>query len=43
MEWLQYIMVAICVVAAAFFLLRKYVFKSSKSDKACGNDDCGCH
>ncbi len=27
---------------ALAFLFRKFIFKSKKSKKKCGNEDCGC-
>jgi len=28
---------------ALAFLLKKFFLKKKKSDKNCGDDDCGCH
>jgi hypothetical protein len=28
---------------ALAFLIKKFFFKKKKSDKNCGDDDCGCH
>jgi membrane protein implicated in regulation of membrane protease activity len=28
---------------ALVFLFRKFIFKSNKSKKKCGNEDCGCN
>jgi uncharacterized membrane protein YuzA (DUF378 family) len=38
-EILAYIILGIAVA----FLIRKFFWKKKKSDKNCGNDDCGCH
>jgi plastocyanin domain-containing protein len=40
---IQNILVFIAVVLAIGFLVKKFFFKKSKSKKACGTDDCGCH
>ncbi|WP_242158191.1 FeoB-associated Cys-rich membrane protein [Aestuariivivens sediminis] len=40
---IQNILVAICIVLALLFLVKKFFWKT-KSKKSChGNDDCGCH
>ena len=38
----QEILVYIVVVVALAFLYQKF-FGKKKSDKNCGNNDCGCH
>ncbi|MDO7172280.1 FeoB-associated Cys-rich membrane protein [Mariniflexile sp. AS56] len=41
---IQNILVFAAIVGALAFLLRKFIWKKSKSKKACGGDDgCGCH
>jgi hypothetical protein len=40
---LQTIFVIITVSLAVAFLVKKFLWKKSKSKKSCGNDDCGCH
>jgi large-conductance mechanosensitive channel len=36
--------IAFAILAAAVgFLIKKYFFKSKKSSKSCGENDCGCH
>ncbi|MGB5982918.1 MAG: FeoB-associated Cys-rich membrane protein [Nonlabens sp.] len=43
MEWLQYILVGVLVLAAVVFLFRKQLFPESKDSGSCGNGDCGCN
>lgn len=38
----QEIVVYVLVLIAIGFLVRKFIWKK-KSDKNCGDDDCGCH
>jgi hypothetical protein len=38
-EILAYIILGIAIA----FLIWKFFWKKKKSDKNCGNDDCGCH
>ncbi|KAB1156987.1 FeoB-associated Cys-rich membrane protein [Flavobacterium luteum] len=38
----QEIVVFIIVGFALAYLIRKFIWKP-KSNKNCGNDDCGCH
>ena len=41
---IQNILVFAALAFALYFLIGKYFFKKSKSNKACGDDDnCGCH
>jgi len=40
---IQNILVLIAVTLAVVFLIKKFFFKNSKTKKACGTDDCGCH
>ncbi|MBP2283531.1 membrane protein implicated in regulation of membrane protease activity [Flavobacterium sp. CG_23.5] len=39
----QEIIAFVLLAIALAFLLRKFFFKKKKSDKNCGEDDCGCH
>ncbi|WP_293892365.1 FeoB-associated Cys-rich membrane protein [Flavobacterium sp.] len=38
----QHFLVYLVVAVAFVFLIRKFFWKK-KSDKNCGDDDCGCH
>lgn len=40
---IQNILVFTAIGLAIAFLVKKFVWKKSKSKKACGEDDCGCH
>jgi hypothetical protein len=40
---IQEIIAFAILVAAVGFLIKKYFFKSKKSNKNCGENDCGCH
>nr|WP_242203489.1 FeoB-associated Cys-rich membrane protein [Aestuariivivens insulae] len=41
---IQNILVITCIVLALLFLVKKFIWKSSKPKKSCGSgDDCGCH
>ena len=41
---IQNILVFAAVAFAAYYLIRKYFFKKSRSGKGCGGgDDCKCH
>ncbi|UOR30048.1 FeoB-associated Cys-rich membrane protein [Flavobacteriaceae bacterium GSB9] len=40
---LQNILVISALVLAIVFLVKKFFWKTPKTKKACGNDDCGCH
>jgi hypothetical protein len=40
---MQTILVFITFSVAIGFLVKKFFWKKSKSKKACGIDDCGCH
>ncbi|WP_188654087.1 FeoB-associated Cys-rich membrane protein [Yeosuana aromativorans] len=41
---IQNILVFAAIGFAIGFLIKKFFFKKSKSEKACGGgDDCGCH
>lgn len=39
----QKIIAFIILAIAIGFLIKKYFFKSKKSDKNCGSGDCGCN
>ena len=39
---IQNSLVAVAVLLAIFFLVKKFLYKK-KPKKACGTDDCGCH
>ncbi|MBG6109207.1 membrane protein implicated in regulation of membrane protease activity [Flavobacterium sp. CG_9.10] len=39
----QEIIAFVLLAVALAFLIRKFFFKKKKSDKNCGEDDCGCH
>ncbi len=42
--FIQNLLVFSALGLALFFLIRKFAWSSTKKqDKACGNDDCGCH
>jgi len=43
MENIQEILVYITLALAIAFLVKKYFFKSKKSNSCGGNDSCGCH
>jgi len=49
MEMIQEILVFIIFIIAAGYIVTKFIWKpafmksGSKSDKACGSSDCGCH
>lgn len=40
---MQEIIAFIALGIAVAFLIKKFFFKKKKSDKNCGNDDCGCN
>ncbi|EIA09878.1 hypothetical protein HJ01_00560 [Flavobacterium frigoris PS1] len=40
---LQEIIAFTALGIALAFLIKKFFFKKKKSDKNCGDDDCGCH
>jgi len=40
---IQNILVFTAVILAVVFLVKKFFFKTPKTKKACGTDDCGCH
>tara|TARA_R110002049_G_scaffold309094_1_gene516821 strand:+ start:14632 stop:14769 length:138 start_codon:yes stop_codon:yes gene_type:complete len=41
---IQNILVFTAIACAVVFLVKKFLWKKSKSKKACGSDDgCGCH
>ncbi|TCL69131.1 attachment p12 family protein [Mariniflexile fucanivorans] len=41
---IQNILVFVAIAFAFIFLIRKFIWKKSKSKKVCGGDDgCGCH
>jgi len=39
----QSIIAYILVIAAVFFLAKKFFWKKRKKAGNCGSDDCGCH
>nr|WP_144893480.1 FeoB-associated Cys-rich membrane protein [Flavobacterium tiangeerense] len=40
---IQEIIAFATLIAAVFFLIKKFFFKKSKKDKNCGSSDCGCN
>lgn len=42
MNYLQSILVTICLIVAIVFLIKKYFFVSKKTTHGCGKDNCGC-
>ncbi|WP_100611179.1 FeoB-associated Cys-rich membrane protein [Confluentibacter lentus] len=41
---IQNILVVVAVGLAIIFMVRKFIWKPTKSKKGCGgNDGCGCH
>ena len=40
---IQNILVFIAVAFAVGFLVKKFFFKTPKSKRTCGTDDCDCH
>jgi membrane protein implicated in regulation of membrane protease activity len=41
--YIQEIIAFAALGIALAFLIKKFFLKKKKSDKNCGDDDCGCH
>lgn len=40
---IQEILAFLALGVALLFLVKKFFFKKKKSNKNCGDNDCGCH